>query len=209
VGIDYTSFGDGVNLLKNAVGQITFVFAVPITKPTLITVATAASAPAPMMSAAAAAALMSANPHFAARIIDEARIFGLAQQTTYDPQGEDEGKRKAPPESTTSNEPVAKMAKTGVANGDDVVEEVDETNANVTNNTVMREEVVDTTTMTPHAAYFAKLNAVAARYGPDTSTLLIRGIKRPDDYNDDDEEEEEDTSTYTAEQMSTYQEERG
>jgi hypothetical protein len=203
-GIDYTSFGDGVNLLKNAVGQITFVFAVPITKPALITVATAA--PAPMMSAAtAAAALMSANPHFAARIIEEARIIAMAQQTTYDPQGEDEGKRKAPPESTTSNEPIAKMAKTGVANGDDVIEEVDETNANVTNNdTVMREEVVDTTTMTPHAAYFAKLNAVAARYGPDTSTLLIRGIKRPDDYDDDDDiDDKEDTSTYTAEQMSS------
>ena len=51
--------------------------------------------------------------------------------------------------------------------------------------------------MTPHAAYFAKLNAVAARYGSDTGTLLIRGIKCPDD------DDEEDTSTYTAEQMST------
>jgi hypothetical protein len=205
-GTSYTSFEDGVNLLKNAVGQITFVFSFPVTKPALTT-----SAPAPMMSAATvAAALMSApnaassialvqqmslNPQFAASILEEARMIAMMQQNAtttnvaaaYEPQGEDEGKRKAPPESMTSNEPVAKMTKTGVANGDD----------DVTDSDAVIEQVVDTTTMTPHAAYFAKLNAAAARYGPDTGTLLIRGIKCPDD------DDEEDTSTYTAEQMST------
>jgi len=158
-GTSYTSFEDGVNLLKNAVGQITFVFAFPVTKPAMTTSATAPMmsaatiSPAPMMSAATVAAIlmsapnaassialvqqMSLNPQFAARILEEARIIATQQNATtitvaaaYDPQGEDEGKRKAPPESTTSNEPVAKMTKTGVANGENVSEEVDGTNAN-------------------------------------------------------------------------------
>jgi hypothetical protein len=153
-GTSYTSFEDGVNLLKNAVGQITFVFAFPVAKPAMTTSATAPMmsaatiAPAPMMSAATVAAIlmsapnaassialvqqMSLNPQLAARILEEARIIATQQNATtttvaaaYDPQGEDEGKRKAPPESTTSNEPVAKMTKTGVANGENVSEDVD------------------------------------------------------------------------------------